>query len=165
VALNLAEGWGIKSEAAKPANDAAYANQETWEAYVNGLQYKEMKTLNKESGVLAQTVQDALKNLKFWTPACEYYSWGNAKDGQILFGGSKTLALNADGVIDGISSTYNSGTINTSDLFGKEQKQVSKILSDMKRALLQIDTPAVIENDNVQDVHNLHEIFEIDEDE
>lgn len=166
VALNLAEGWGIKSEAAKPANDTAYANQETWEAYVNGLQYKEMKTLNKESGVLAQTVQDALKNLKFWTPACEYYSWGNAKDGQILFGGSKTLALNADGVIDDISSTYNSGTINTSDLFGKEQKQVSKILSDMKRALLQIDTPAVIENDNVQDVHNqVHEIFEIDEDE
>lgn len=151
VALNLAEGWGIKSEAVKPADDAAYANQETWEAYVNGLQYNEMKILNKESGVLAQTAQDVLKNLKFWTPACEYYSWGNAKDGQILFGGSKTLALNADGVIGGISSTYNSGTINSSDLFGKEQKQVSKILSDVKRALFNIDAPFVeIQNENVQ---------------
>ena len=150
VALNLAEGWGIKSEAVKPADDAAYANQETWEAYVNGLQYNEMKTLNKESGVLAQTAQDALKKMKFWTPACEYYSWGNAKDGQILFGGSKTLALNADGVIGGISSTYNSGTINSSDLFGKEQRQVSKILSDVKRALFDIDAPFVeIQNENV----------------
>lgn len=151
VALNLAEGWGIKSEAVKPADDAAYANQETWEAYVNGLQYNEMKTLNKESGVLAQTAQDALKNLKFWTPACEYYSWGNAKDGQILFGGAKTLALNSEGVIGGINSTYNSGMINSSDLFGKEQKQVSKILSDVKRALFDIDAPFVeIQNENVQ---------------
>lgn len=155
VALNLAEGWGIKSDAAKPADDAAYANQQTWTNYVNSLQYNNVNTLNKEVGAIAQTAQEALKKMKFWTPALEYYSWGNAKDGQILFGGAKTLALNSEGVIGDINSTYNSGTISSSDLFGKEQKQVAKILTDVQEALRNIDGQAAhLNNGNNVVVNN-----------
>jgi hypothetical protein len=83
-------------------------------------------------------VDDLLNNLNLWTPFKEYYSWGNAKSGQILFGTGKTLQMENNGQINPVVSQYSGGKLVKADLLEEDQRRMTKLANKLKEALLEI---------------------------
>ena len=143
VALNLVEAWGAKPPAtlvnppAKPATDAEFEGQQ-WNLYVNSLDVSEMPILKKDTNFAMSLVDDLLNNLNLWTPFKEYYSWGNAKSGQILFGTGKTLQMENNGQINPVVSQYSGGKLVKADLLEEDQRRMENLATKVKDALLQV---------------------------
>ena len=78
----------------------------------------------------------------FFSVIPENLAWGNAKDGQILFGTGKTYALDSEGNIGPISAIYNSGKISSSELWDKDKARVETLTSTIREALMTLDVPA-----------------------
>ena len=139
ISLNLVEGWGMESKAIKfklngnkiveskiaatpqkPASDADLENEAMWNLYVRSLQFT--KPLSKSTTLLDDVVEGLnLNNLNLATPFREYYSWANAKSGQILFGTGSTYSMKTDGTISKLETHHNQGKITRALLSESEQ--------------------------------------------
>ncbi|MBR3657875.1 MAG: hypothetical protein IKN58_11950, partial [Prevotella sp.] len=139
ISLNLVEGWGMESKAIKfklngnkiveskiaatpqkPASDADLENEAMWNLYVRSLQFT--KPMAKATSLLDDVVEGLnLNNLNLAAPFREYYSWANAKSGQILFGTGSTYSMKTDGTISKLETHHNQGKITRALLSEKEQ--------------------------------------------
>ena len=139
IALNLVEGWGMESKAIKfklngnkivesnmaatpqkPASDADLENEAKWNLYVRSLQFT--KPLSRSTTLLDEVAAVFDPNdFNLAIPIKEYYSWGNAKAGQILFGTGSTFSMKSDGTISKIDTQHNQGKITKALLSEKEQ--------------------------------------------
>lgn len=185
VALNLVESWGAKSKAihkkldannqvvemedaeleaipAKPVTDDEFETGK-YILYALSLQLEDEIPLFKISNSFGMSILDAIKeNVKFWKPATEYTSWGNAKDGQILFGQGKSFYFNPsdDGVtiakvdVAGLSR----GKLNRKQLNTDDRLKFDSLMKPVVEALTKIEAAAVV-NENPQVVvdNNVHE--------
>ena len=164
VAKNLIEGWGFTQkeirrkldgnivkdmrlvELAKVPDplqsDVDFANNAKWQLYVESLTLTDVKIIKKETGTLIGALKDALSKMCFFSVIPENLAWGNAKDGQILFGTGKTYALDSEGNIGPISAIYNSGKISSSELWDKDKARVETLTSTIREALMTLDVPA-----------------------
>jgi len=137
VALNLVEGWGMESKdirlqlvngeikksdyaakPQKPASDNDLENEGMWNLYVRSLQFT--KPLQSTS-LLDEVASTFTTNFNLATPFREYYSWGNAKAGQILFGTGSTFSMKNDGTISKLETRRNQGKMTRALLSEKKQ--------------------------------------------
>ena len=157
VALNLVEAWGTPKTTAiyrkisnnqlmdtnvaavptKPNTEAEFESL-MWDLYVESLDFSEMPVLKKDTNFAMSLVDDLLNNLNVWTPIKEYYSWGNAKSGQILFGTGKTLQMENNGQINPVVSQYSGGKLVKADLLEEDQRRMENLATKVKDALLQV---------------------------
>ena len=157
VALNLVEAWGTPKTTAiyrkisnnqlmdtnvaavptKPNTEAEFESL-MWNLYVESLDFSEMPILKKDTNFAMSLVDDLLNNLNLWTPFKEYYSWGNAKSGQILFGTGKTLQMENNGQINPVVSQYSGGKLVKADLLEEDQRRMENLATKVKDALLQV---------------------------
>ena len=153
IALNLIEGWGMESKAIKfkldgnkiveskiaatpqkPASDADLENEAMWNLYVRSLQFT--KPMAKATSLLDDVVEGLnLNNLNLATPFREYYSWANAKSGQILFGTGSTYSMKTDGTISKLETHHNQGKITRALLSEKEQGAYDRLNESVQKKL------------------------------
>ena len=156
IALNLIEGWGMESKAIKfkldgnkiveskiaatpkkPASDADLENEAMWNLYVRSLQFT--KPMAKATSLLDDLVEGLnLNNLNLATPFREYYSWANAKSGQILFGTGSTYSMKTDGTISKLETHHNQGKITRALLSEKEQGAYDRLNESVQLRLKQL---------------------------
>ena len=181
VALNLVESWGAKpkpirkklennrvvemgdaeAEAvpAKPVTDDEFESGK-YILYALSLQLEDEIPLFKISNSFGMSILDAIKeNVKFWKPATEYTSWGNAKDGQILFGQGKSFYFNpsdAGVTIEKVDvAGLSRGKLSKSQLNTDDRQKFDSLLKPVVEALTKIgggavvnEIPKIFENDN-----------------
>ena len=171
-ALNLMEGWGMESKPckykwenskvvasnvaikpARPANEDELEDEEKWNLYVRSLQFT--KPVSSSLGLLdelAAAVFDP-SHLGLATPIREYYSWGNAKAGQILFGTGATYSMKADGTISKLETHRNQARISRALLSEKDQEDFDRLDDTMQRTLMSLGSvePRVADVNQVQD--------------
>ena len=147
VALNLAEGWGMAAQPvskaikngvseptnvavkpAKPVTDADLEDDNKYKLYVESLEFA--RPVPKSTGLLdaAASAFDP-SSLNLATPVREYYSWGNAKAGQILFGAGATYSMKPDGTISKLDTKYNSAPL-SKELLNEEELQAFNTLNN-----------------------------------
>ena len=156
ISLNLVEGWGMESKAIKfkldgnkiveskiaatpkkPASDADLENEAMWNLYVRSLQFT--KPMAKATSLLDDLVEGLnLNNLNLATPFREYYSWANAKSGQILFGTGSTYSMKTDGTISKLETHHNQGKITRALLSEKEQCAYDRLNESVQLRLKQL---------------------------
>ena len=156
ISLNLVEGWGMESKAIKfkldgnkiveskiaatpqkPASDADLENEAMWNLYVRSLQFT--KPMAKATSLLDAVVEGLnLNNLNLATPFREYYSWANAKSGQILFGTGSTYSMKTDGTISKLETHHNQGKITRALLSEKEQGAYDRLNESVQLQLKQL---------------------------
>ena len=154
--MNLVEGWGMESKAIKfkldgnkiveskiaatpqkPASDADLENEAMWNLYVKSLQFT--KPMAKATSLLDDVVEGLnLNNLNLATPFREYYSWANAKSGQILFGTGSTYSMKTDGTISKLETHHNQGKITRALLSEKEQGAYDRLNESVQLQLKQL---------------------------
>lgn len=154
-ALCLVEEWGAEPQAirykihngeikkiaeaaqpivpTRPKTDDDYEGV-VYDLYVYSLEFT--KLVKMETGFGMSLVKDLIDQVKFWAPMHEYYSWGNAKNGQILFGTGKTYRLNDSGEIAPISSVSNRNKLNRADLKEAEFVKYNAMKRSVKDAML-----------------------------
>jgi hypothetical protein len=150
IAMNLIDGWGMKSGKAMPANDTELENDDKWNDYVSGLEFTKPLT---QSGNILDAVVAAFdpSSLNLATPIKEYYSWGNAKAGQILFGTGSTLCMNSNGNITQLDASDNQGKLSKALLNEKEQGEYDSLNSQVQKSLRKLGGNAGNNNDIVQE--------------
>ena len=171
-ALNLMEGWGMESKPckyklennkvvasnvaikpARPANEDELEDEEKWNLYVRSLQFtKPVSSSPSLLDELAAAVFDP-SHLGLATPIREYYSWGNAKAGQILFGTGATYSMKADGTISKLETHRNQARISRALLSEKDQEDFDRLNDTMQRTLMSLGLvePRVADVNQVQD--------------
>ncbi|MBR2777987.1 MAG: hypothetical protein IKD75_13020 [Prevotella sp.] len=171
-ALNLMEGWGMESkpckykwendkvvdsnvtiQPARPANEDELENEAKWNLYVRSLQFtKPVSSSPSLLDELAAAVFDP-SHLGLATPIREYYSWGNAKAGQILFGTGATYSMKADGTISKLETHRNQARISRALLSEKDQEDFDRLNDTMQRTLMSLGLvePRVADVNQVQD--------------
>lgn len=171
-ALNLMEGWGMESKPckykwendkvvssnvaikpARPANEDELEDEAKWNLYVRSLQFT--KPVSSSLGLLdelAAAVFDP-SNLGLATPIREYYSWGNAKAGQILFGTGATYSMKADGTISKLETHRNQARISRALLSEKDQSDFDQLNNTVQLTLMSLGSvqPLVADANQVQD--------------
>ena len=162
-ALCLVEEWGAEPQAiryklvnneikkikagknpevpAKPVTDDEYEGA-VYDLYVYSLEFT--KLVKMETGFGMSLVKDLIDQVKFWAPMHEYYSWGNAKNGQILFGTGKTYRLSDSGEIAPISSVSSRNKLNRANLKEAELERYNTMISSVKGAL--VDSWETVQN-------------------
>ena len=150
IAMNLIDGWGMKSGKAMPASDTELENDDKWNDYVSGLEFTKPLT---QSGNFLDAVVAAFdpSSLNLATPIKEYYSWGNAKAGQILFGTGSTLCMNSNGNITQLDASDNQGKLSKALLNEKEQGEYDSLNSQVQKSLRKLGGNAGNNNDIVQE--------------
>ena len=171
-ALNLMEGWGMESKPckykwenskvvasnvaikpARPANEDELEDEEKWNLYVRSLKFtKPVSSSPSLLDELAAAVFDP-SHLGLATPIREYYSWGNAKAGQILFGTGATYSMKADGTISKLETHRNQARISRALLSEKDQEDFDRLDDTMQRTLMSLGSvePRVADVNQVQD--------------
>ena len=171
-ALNLMEGWGMESKPckykwennkvvssnvaikpARPANEDELEDEAKWNLYVRSLQFT--KPVSSSLGLLdelAAAVFDP-SHLGLATPIREYYSWGNAKAGQILFGTGATYSMKADGTISKLETHRNQARISRALLSEKDQSDFDQLNNTVQLTLMSLGSvdPRVADVNQVQD--------------
>jgi hypothetical protein len=117
----------------RPVTDDEYEGA-VYDLYVYSLEFT--KLVKMETGFGMSLVKDLIDQVKFWAPMHEYYSWGNAKNGQILFGTGKTYRLNDSGEIAPISSVSSRNKLNKANLKEAELERYNTMISSVKGALV-----------------------------
>lgn len=94
------------------------------------------KNIKQETGFGMSLLKDLIDKVKFWAPVEEYYSWGNAKNGQILFGTGPTFVMNGSGEIKSINTVSSRNKLNREDLNEADRGKYDQMTTDLKNALL-----------------------------
>ena len=116
----------------RPKTDAEFEGKE-YDLYVYSLQFTKLNKM--ETGFGMSLVKELIDKVKFWAPVHEYYSWGNAKEGKILFGAGKTFMLNGSGEIKPISSASGRSLLRA-DLDEADKTKYDEMVNSVKAAML-----------------------------
>ena len=152
--------WEAEDIEAAPADlqtDHDFADDLTWQLFVQSLSLTDLTVIKKDVNFVTTIGADLLNKLFFWTPALEYYSWGNAKAGQILFGTGTTYALDSSGGIQPINARYNKGKIDKSGLFDEGEQKIEKMMQPIRLALLALYAPVAQNNAGNQLIEGQHD--------
>lgn len=136
-----AEAVPVKPERPKTDDDFEGAK---YNLYVFSL--KLTKIIKQETGFGLSLVKDLIDKVKFWAPVEEYYSWGSAKSGQILFGTGPTFVMNGSGEIKSINTVSGRNKLNREDLNAANQGKYDQMTTNLKNALLGNDWTTVQQN-------------------
>lgn len=120
----------------KPETDDEFGGK-VYDLYVYSLQFTKLNKM--ETGFGMSLVKELIDKVKFWAPVHEYYSWGNAKEGKILFGAGKTFMLNGSGEIRPISSASGRSMLRA-DLDQADKQKYDEMINCVKRAMLGWET-------------------------
>jgi hypothetical protein len=180
VALNLVESWGAKPKAirkklennqvvemgdaeaeavpVKPGSDDEFESGK-YILYALSLQLEDEIPLFKISNSFGMSILDAIKeNVKFWKPATEYTSWGNAKDGQILFGQGKSFYFNPSDAGVTIAKVdvagLSRGKLNRKQLNTDDRQKFDSLMKPVVEALTKIEGGAVVNEEPQLEVDN-----------
>ena len=183
VALNLVESWGAKPKAihkklennqvvemededdeavpVKPNGDDEFESGK-YILYALSLQLEDEIPLFKISNSFGMSILDAIKeNVKFWKPATEYTSWGNAKDGQILFGQGKSFYFNpsdAGVTIEKVDvAGLSRGKLSKSQLNTDDRQKFDSLMKPVVEALTKIEGGAVVNEEPQLEIDNIEE--------
>jgi hypothetical protein len=166
------EGWGMESKPckykwenskvvasnvaikpARPANEDELEDEEKWNLYVRSLKFT--KPVSSSPSLLDEVAAAVFdpSHLGLATPIREYYSWGNAKAGQILFGTGATYSMKADGTISKLETHRNQARISRALLSEKDQEDFDRLDDTMQRTLMSLGSvePRVADVNQVQD--------------
>lgn len=148
VALNLLTDWGIKDQKPSPIVNGiplgpAYmgkapekeedllGNQYT--AYVRDLTIKEGSIIEKDSAFWGNLGKAILDKVDPSRPVREYKSWGDTKDGAILFSDNKTYKLGAQ--IKTVETKFSGGKFNLADLGDDPTRRMASFMIPIREAL------------------------------
>lgn len=150
VAINLLEEFGFKDNTrkggvAKPTAANVMA-PDVWSHYVTSLNGLPPlgKDLSTVGSALANAVTSSaaaqLDKLKFWQGALERKTWGEGKDGQILFasGTTDTYALNSANFerVETLEPTVTSLSYASDGLSGREKFSIAAFILKLREVLL-----------------------------
>ena len=159
------QGPGVPVVPAKPESEADLANDVKWHLYIESLVMSDLSLIKNEKGNFITTeIANAWDKMKFLKPYGEYFSWGSAKSGKILFADTKTYELGSE--IRPINAKYIKGKISNDELCDKDKKEIESFMRPIRAALDSLDRELVLDA-NVADLvipnqpHNPIDNFEL----
>ena len=164
IAVNLLTGWGIKDFflplipfEINPGGDVAPLNEiapaiipedeeqlldpATWNAYVSLLTVKNIPAMERDlhmGGIVGTSILDHINIVR---PVQEYYSWGKAKNGKILFSDNRTYQLGKK--IEPVATKYNQGKYNRAQLGKGIDPKIEKFMNPITDALKRLGAVAI----------------------
>ena len=165
IAVNLLTGWDIKefndpiipadiqenvipmAPATIPQNEEQLLDAACWGAYVERLTFKNIPALERDLHAVGVVGTNWLDNISFWRPAIEYYSWGKAKNGKILFSDNQTYQLGQN--IEPVATKYNKGKYNKAQLGEDADQKIDEFIRPIRKALRNLGAVAVQDNNLV----------------
>lgn len=159
IALNLLEEWGLTQQKAinyvlNDAGNIIYSKVAQvppipqteeelcslkWFLFLKSLTINDLSVIKNEKGNFFTTeVKNVWSNFKLHRAVTDYYSYGNAKKGKILFADGKTFEL-GDGGVKPIVANYIKGKLSNADLLEKDKQDIEAFMSPIRDALMQID--------------------------
>lgn len=165
IAVNLLTGWDIKefndpiipadiqenvipmAPATIPQNEEQLLDAACWGAYVERLTFKNIPALERDLHAVGIVAANWLDNISFWRPAIEYYSWGKAKNGKILFSDNQTYQLGQN--IEPVATKYNKGKYNKAQLGEDADQKIDEFIRPIRKALRNLGAVAVQDNNLV----------------
>ncbi len=178
VAVNLLTGWGIQefNDPPVPANlgenqlppapttipstEEQLLKPADWDAYVSRLTVKNIPAMERDlqiGGTLGKSIVD---NINIVRPALEYYSWGKAKKGKILFSDDQTYQLGQK--IQAVATKYNKGRYNKAELGDDVDQKINNFIRPIRDVLPNI---GLLAGPHRQNQANVQLIDDEDEDE
>ena len=162
VALQLAEKWGMEAQAirrklgedgavvdmaaaeiaavpAKPVSEDDLENNNKWSLYTGSLRYTKMGQKQNE---IVKSIESAFDNLVGpVTTMLDYYSWGNPKAGEILFGTGRTLSMKKDGTISKLDTRFNEVKLSRDILRNQQQTNYDTDDNTLRNAIMGVGMP------------------------
>ena len=130
-----------------------------YELYVYSLEFP--KLIKMETGLGLSVVKEMIDKFKFWAPVHEYKSWGNAKDGKILFGTGDSYVLDSSsGILQPISTVRSTDVLTPTDAEDGNNRY-NTLIKEVKMAMLNNQWENVqheVEAEPVEEVHVEHEL-------
>lgn len=105
----------------------------TWNIYVNDLNIVNSKIIEKDSALWGNLGKSILDKVDPSRPIREYYSWGDTKDGAILFSDKKTYKLGA--TISDVETKFGGGKFKRADLGDNASRKVENFMTPIREAL------------------------------
>ena len=137
VAINLLNELGIKDHLLYAGWKIPQTSQElsgnVWQTYINGLTIRESNIIEKDSALWGNLGKAILDKFDPSRPIREYKSWGDTKDGAILFSDKKTYKLGA--TISDVETKFNGGKFKRSDLGDNAARKVEDFMVPIRDAL------------------------------
>ena len=123
-----------------------------WFLFLKSLTINDLSVIKNEKGNFFTTeVKNVWSNFKLHRAVTDYYSYGNAKNGKILFAAGDTFELCGNGVKP-IVANYIKGKLSNADLLDKDKQEIEAFMSPIRDALMQIDHAGVYEFPTVPQV-------------
>ena len=154
--LNIVEEWGAKPKAIlykldgnvikkiggahpeavtpeRPSTKEEFEGKK-YELYVYSLEFPEL--IKMETGLGMSVLKEMIDKFKFWAPVHEYKSWGNAKDGKILFGTGDSYVLDSStGMLKPISTVRSRNVLTPTDAEDGDNRYKS-LITQVRKAML-----------------------------
>ena len=159
--INLLEEFGFKDDTRRKLDEQGQADpkgtvppkptienlsDDTWEAYVKSLSGippmdKDLSLGGALKGALSSALEDQKDKMKFWKGISERKTWGDGKNGKILFATSKdTFCMNDNG-IEALPSPIESNVSKPSDanrvLSDNDKQTLEAFMDELRRFLRQ----------------------------
>ena len=175
VALNLMTDWGIKDQKRPPiVNGNPLAQADNWKApekeedllgyqytaYVRDLTIQVGSIIEKDSAFWGNLGKAILDKVDPTRPIREYKSWGDTKDGAILFSDKKTYKLGAQ--ISDVETKFSGGKFTLADLGDDPTRRMAGFMIPIREALRHLGVVnGGVAADNELELNNLQN-FEIE---
>ena len=164
IAVNLLTGWGIKdfflplipfeinpegnvalneipAPAIIPEDEEQLLDPATWNAYVSLLTVKNIPAMERDLHMIGIVGTSILDHINIVRPVQEYYSWGKAKNGKILFSDNRTYQLGKK--IEPVATKYNQGKYNRAQLGKGIDPKIEKFMNPITDALKRLGAVAI----------------------
>ena len=170
VALNLLTDWGIKDQKTSPIVNniplgPAFMGKapekeedllgDQYTAYVRDLTIKEGSIIEKDSALWGNLGKSILDKVDPSRPVREYKSWGDTKDGAILFSDNKTYKLGAQ--IKTVDTKFSGGKFNLADLGDDPTRRMAGFMIPIREALRNL---GVVNGGGAENIQLDHEVKE-----
>lgn len=142
----LRDGWPDPNGTVPPKPTIENLSDDTWAAYVNSLSGippmdKDLSLGGALKGALSSALEDQKDKMKFWKGISERKTWGDGKNGKILFATSKdTFCINDNG-IEALPSPIESNVSKPSDanrvLSDNDKQTLEAFMDELRRFLKQ----------------------------
>jgi hypothetical protein len=168
VAVNLLTDWGIKDKAQGVQGELVIPETEdnllnaTWVNYVTNLSITEGQIIEKDTGLIGTIAGDFLQKIDFVRPIREYYSWGKAKNGKILFSDNNTYQLGDR--ITAVETKFGGGKFTRAQLGDEADQKINGFMRPIRQALNAIGAVAQQPAAGVVQGNVNGEVFNLEED-
>ena len=162
IAVNLLNGWGIQefneppvpaqlgedqlppAPTSIPSNEEQLLDPTVWDPYVSRLTVKNIPAMERDLQMVGTLASNFVDNINIVRPALEYYSWGKAKKGKILFSDDQTYQLGQK--IQAVATKYNKGRYNKAELGDDVDQKINNFIRPIREGLANLGAVAPPEN-------------------